>query len=159
MESGFTRQETLRLTGLTSNKLSYLDRTDLVKPKKIGNPKHPTVIYSWEQILEIKTISRLREKISLQEIRQVINYLKQENYDFSIFKMSLLFFNSKLYWVKDEDELRKKVIELTGKYRGQFVIHSVTPIGDIITELWEEAKKHHVLDFDKRAKAIPLSNS
>jgi DNA-binding transcriptional MerR regulator len=74
--SGFTRQETLALTGITSSRLSYLDRTGLVAPVKFGNAKHPQVVYSWEQVLEIKTIGRLREKLSLQEIRKVIDFLR-----------------------------------------------------------------------------------
>lgn len=150
METGFTRQEVLRLTGLTSNKLSYLDRTGLVIPEKFGNPKHPTVVYSFEQILQIKTIYRLREELSLQEIRQVISYLKKENYKLCLFKMHLLFFNAKLYWVKDEDDLKQKIIELTGKNRGQIVLQAVEPIGDVLAELREEAEKNRVLDFDKR---------
>jgi hypothetical protein len=31
------------------------------------------------------------------------------------------------------------------------VIHEVGPVGDVIAELWKEAQKHHVLDFDKRS--------
>ncbi|MEP0868840.1 MerR family transcriptional regulator [Trichocoleus desertorum AS-A10] len=159
MKSGFTRQETLQLTGITSNQLSYLDRTDVVKPEKSGNLKHPKVIYSWEQVLQIKTISRLRESLSLQEIRQVIDYLKRENYNPSLFKMGLLFFNSNLYWVKDEDELKSIVIELTGKNRGQIIIHSVQEIGNVIDELRREAERNQVLDFDKRIQGTPLAIS
>ncbi|MEP0868886.1 MerR family transcriptional regulator [Trichocoleus desertorum AS-A10] len=156
METGFTRQEALRLTGLTSNQISYLDRIGLVKPKKIGHPKHPTVIYTWEQLLEIKAITRLREKVSPEEMRQAIDYLRSEGYQSSLFQMGLLSFNSKLYWVKDEGELKKKVIELTTRNQGQIVMHTVDPIGDVISEVYEEAKKNYVLDFDKRAKGTPL---
>ncbi|MDX2255475.1 MAG: hypothetical protein NW214_08170 [Pseudanabaenaceae cyanobacterium bins.39] len=46
MASGFTRQETIALTGIDSGRLSYLDRTKLVVPLKFGNPKHPKVVYS-----------------------------------------------------------------------------------------------------------------
>ena len=71
--------------------------------------------------------------------------------------MSLLFFNSKLYWVQDEEDLRKKVIELTRKNRGQIVAHSLHPIGDIISDIWKKAEKNKVLDFDKRAEAKPVA--
>jgi len=27
----------------------------------------------------------------------------------------------------------------------------VGPVGDVVDELWKEAQKHHVLDFDKRS--------
>ena len=69
MASGFTRQETIALTSISSGRLSYLDRTGLVVPEKFGNPQHPKVVYKWQQILEIKTIERLREKLSLQETK------------------------------------------------------------------------------------------
>lgn len=153
MRGGFTRQETLRLTGITSNKLSYLERTGLVIPaSRTGHPKHPSVTYTFEQILQIKTIYRLREELSLQEIRKVLDYLERENYKPSLFEMGLLFFNSKLYWVKDENALHKKIIELTGKYRGQIVMQKVDPIGDVFEELRQEAEKHHVWDFNERVK-------
>nr|WP_290224086.1 MerR family transcriptional regulator [Trichocoleus desertorum] len=156
MESGFSRQETLRLTGLSSHQLSYLDRTELVIPKKFGHPKHPSVIYTWEQILEIKTVTRLREELSPQEIRVAIDSLKNQDYDSSLFKMKLLFFNSKLYWIKDEESLKSKIIELIENCQGQILMHTADPIGDVVSELWTEAKKHHVLDFDKRARALAL---
>jgi hypothetical protein len=43
------------------------------------------------------------------------------------------------------------VLEASGVNKGQVVIHEVGAIGDIITELFREAEKHHVLDFEKRA--------
>ena len=151
MLHGFTRQETIVLTGISSSRLSYLDRTSLVTPRKIGNKKHPKVIYSWEQVLEIKTIERLRENLSLQEIRKVLSFLRERDYKTSFFQHSLVFVNSQLYLVEDAQEFGLTVLEASGKNKGQVVIHEVGAVGDIITELWEEAQKHQVLDFDKRA--------
>ena len=82
MASGFTRQETIALTSISSGRLSYLDRTGLVVPEKFGNPQHPKVVYKWQQILEIKTIERLREKLSLQETRKVLDFLKSRNHEY-----------------------------------------------------------------------------
>ena len=149
----------MRLTNLSSHQLSYLDKTELVRPKKFGNLKHPVVVYSWSQILEIKTIIRLREKLSLQEVRAVLDYLGKENYKPSLFKMSLLFFNSKLYWVKDQDELRTQIVELTKGHIGQIILHTADPIGDVILEVQKEAQNHKdkVPDFDTRTKGTPLN--
>ena len=149
--SGFTRQETLALTGISSGRLSYLDRTGLVVPEKFGNPKHPKVVYSWQQVLEIKTIERLREKLSLQEIRKVLEFLKLKEYKPSFFVHSLVFVNSQLYLIEDLKEFGLIVLEASGSNQGQVVIHEVGPVGDVIAELWKEAQKHHVLDFDKRS--------
>ena len=101
MDRGFTRQEVLSLTSLTSGRLSYLDRTGLVTPNKVGNPKRPKVIYSLEQILQIKVIERLREQLSLQEIRKVISFLEKREYSPSLFTSKLVLVDSQLYLIED----------------------------------------------------------
>lgn len=151
MVSGFTRQEAIALTGITSGRLSYLDRTELIAPQKFGNPKRPKVVYSWQQVLEIKTIERLREKLSLQEIRKVLHFLKQRNHEPSLFVHRLVFVNSQLYLVEDIKDFGTKVLQASGKSQGQTVIYEVGAIGDIITELVKEAERNQVLDFDKRS--------
>ena len=149
--SGFTRQETIALTGISSGRLSYLDRTELIIPQKFGNPKRPKVIYSWKQVLEIKTIERLREKLPLQEIRNVLIFLKQRDYELSFFTNNLVLVNSQLYLIEDLKDFGMRVLEASGKSQGQAVIHQVGAIGDVISDLVEEAERHHVLDFEKRA--------
>jgi hypothetical protein len=151
MTSGFTRQETIALTEIDSGRLSYLDRTKLVVPVKFGNSKHPKVVYCWQQVLEIKTIERLREKLPLQEIRKVIKFLKARDYEPAFFVHNLVLVNTKLYIIEDLREFGVTVLEASGENKGQVVIHEVGAIGDIITELMREAEKHHVLDFEKRA--------
>jgi DNA-binding transcriptional MerR regulator len=151
MTSGFTRQEAIALTGIDSGRLSYLDRTKLVVPVKFGNSKHPKVVYSWQQVLEIKTIERLREKLPLQEIRKVLKFLKERDYEPDFFVHNLVLVNTNLYLIEDIREFGLAVLEASGENKGQVVIHEVGEIGDIITELMREAEKHHVLDFEKRA--------
>ena len=152
MLNGFTRQETIALTGISSSRLSYLDRTNLINPQKFGNRKRPKVVYSWKQVLELKTIERLSENLSLQEIRKVLSFLRERDYKTTFFKHSLVFVNSQLYLVEDLENFGLTVLEASGKNKGQVVIREVGAVGDIITELWEEAQKHQVLDFDKRAE-------
>lgn len=152
MASGFNRQETIALTNISSGRLSYLDRTNLVVPQKFGNPKHPKVVYSWEQVLQLKTIERLRERLSLQEIRKVLDFLSERGYTPSLFKCNLVFVGPQLYLIEDWEDFGKLVLEASGKNKGQIVVHEVGPIGDVISDLWKEAQEHHVLDFDKRAK-------
>ncbi|MHC5763277.1 MerR family transcriptional regulator [Nostoc sp.] len=154
MVSGLTRQETISLTGVSSSRLSYLDSTGLVSPEKFGNPKHPKVIYSWEKILQIKIIDRLREKLSLQEIRKVLEFLEERNYTPSLFKCNLVFIGEQLYLIENWKDFGLKVLEASGKNKGQLVIHQIGAIGEVIVEL--QARKDEVLDFDKRAKGTPL---
>ena len=155
MLSGFTRQETISLTGITSSRLSYLARTSLVSPQKFGNHKHPKVVYAWKQVLEIKTIERLRENLSLQEIRKVLGFLRDRDYETKFFEHNLVFVNSQLYLVEDWQNFGLTVLEASGRNKGQVIIREVGAVGDVITELWQEAQKHQVLDFDKRAGTIP----
>jgi DNA-binding transcriptional MerR regulator len=157
MTSGFTRQEALSLTGMTSGKLGYLDKTGLVIPEKLGNPKRPMVIYSVAQIIDLKVISRLREKLSLQEIRRVLEFLKLRNYEQSLFDCNLIFVESELYLIEDWQDFGTKVLKASGKNKGQVVIHEIGKIGEILSDLRSEAQRSKVLDFEKRIKDTPLA--
>jgi hypothetical protein len=151
MVSGFTRQETIALTRISSGRLSYFDRTEFVVPQKFGNTKHPKVVYGWRQVLELKTIESLRERLSLQEIRKVLKFLTERNHEPSFFVHNLVFVNTQLYLVEDLRDFGLTVLEASGQNKGQVVIHEVGAIGDIITEMRKDAERHHVLDFEKRA--------
>jgi DNA-binding transcriptional MerR regulator len=156
MLRGFTRQETILLTGIKSSQLSYFDRTDLITPQKIGNPTHPKVIYTWQQVLELKTIERLRVKLSLQEIRKVLDFLRIREHKPSFFSHQMVFVNSQLYLIENANDFGLTVLEASGANKGQVVIREIGAVGDVISELWKEAQKHQVLDFDRRAGDIPL---
>ncbi|MBW4490754.1 MAG: MerR family transcriptional regulator [Trichocoleus desertorum ATA4-8-CV12] len=157
MISGFTRQEALSITGITSGRLSYLDETGLVKPQRIGASKRPRVVYSVGQIIELKVISRLREKLSLQEIRTVIAFLKSRNYEQSLFNCNLIFVDAELYLIEDWESFGTMVLKASGKNKGQIVIHEIGKIGEVISDLRREAEKHQVLDFEKRIQGTPLA--
>ena len=155
MLGGFTRKEVIAMTGAKPGNLSYMDRTGLVAPTKFGNLKRPTVIYEIEQVLQIKIIERLREQLSLQEIRKVLEFLQDRNYKPSLFKCNLAVIGEQAYPIEDETKFGHVVLEATGKNKGQIVIHEIGPIGDVIADLKKEAEGH-VLDFDKRTKGTLL---
>lgn len=156
MASGLTRQETIALTSVSSSRLSYLDSTGLISPEKSGNSKRPKVIYSWEKIIQIKLIDRLREKLSLQEIRKVLRFLEDQGYSPSLFECKLVFIGEQLYFIQDKDwkDFGLRVLEASGKNKGQLFIHEIGPISLVIAEL--QARKDEVLDFDKRVKGTLL---
>lgn len=156
MLGGFTRQEVIRMTGAKPGNLSYLDRTQLVEPYKEGNPKRPTsVIYTVEQALQIKIIERLRERISLQEIRRVLRFLAKCGYEPSLFNCNLFMIGDQVYLIENECDLGMQVRKASGKNKGQIVIHDIGPIGDVIAELRKEGSEG-VIDFPKRAKGTLL---
>ena len=156
MTNGFSRKEVMNLTGITSGKLSYWDETELVSPQKFGNPKKPTVIYSWKQVMQIKLIDRLREKLSLQEIRKVLDFLEERQYNRSLFESKLFFVESELYLVESSEEFLELVIKVSGENRGEVQLREIEPFKTILAGLKEEAEAKHVLDFEKRIKGTAL---
>lgn len=76
----FTRQEVVRLIGVNNNDLDYYDRKGMVKPEKKGTIKK-YLCYSWEQILELKTIKKLKDvNIPLQTIRKILENLQKKKW-------------------------------------------------------------------------------
>ncbi|BAS60431.1 MULTISPECIES: helix-turn-helix domain-containing protein [Leptolyngbya] len=156
MTTGFNRQEVIAMTGIKPSNLSYLDETDLVKPHKIGESKKPQVIYSIEQVIQIKLIQRLREQLSLQEIRKIFQFLVDRQYQPSIFGCKLMRVGKELYFVESECEFGAYVLSVSGKHKGQIMIHQIGELGEAIVELQQEALKRQILDYEKRAKGTLL---
>lgn len=158
---GFTRQETLALTKTTSSRLAYLDRTGVIVPEKYGNSKKPTVIYSWEQVLEIRAINDLRQRVSLQMVRKIVRFLDSSGFDISLRDKHLVVVDDEVFWVMhDWSDMPRvmKVADKKNKGLGQFVLIVLPPIADIIKAVWETAKKSKVVDFEsfkRRAKVEP----
>ena len=158
----FTRQETLALANTTSSRLAYLDRTEVVVPEKYGNPKKPTVIYRWEQIVEIRVINDLRQKISLQTVRKIVQFLEESGFDTSLKDKHLVVVNDEVFWVMPDWSDMPRIMKVAGKKNkglGQFVLIVLPPISDIIKAVWENAKNSKVIDFEsfkRRAKALTV---
>lgn len=159
---GFTRQETIALTKTTSSRLAYLDRVGIVTPEKYGNTKKPTVIYSWAQVLEIRAINDLREKVSLQTIREMIQYLDKNGFEPSLKNKHLVAINGEILWVLPDWSDMPRVMTLASKNSkagaGQFVLVVLPAIEDIIKAVWKTAESSKVVDFEsfkRRAKDKP----
>ena len=157
--NGFTRRETLALTGTTSNQLQYLERAELVIPHRIGTSSKPTVLYSWEQILEIRSIKNLRQEISLQTVRKIIKFLDDSSFDDTLRDKKLVVIGDEVFWINlDWSDLpaAMKVADKKNKGIGQFVIVTIPPLSDIVDEIWKVAQESKVIDFqsfEDRAKA------
>ncbi|MEB3883992.1 MerR family transcriptional regulator [Lyngbya sp. CCY1209] len=160
---GFTRTETLALTETTSNRLQYLEKKDLVVPQRFGKSRKPTVIYTWEQILEIRAIKHLRKEISLQAVRKIVQFLNESGFDDSLRDKQLVVIDDDVFWIRQDwqDFPEKmpsamKIAGKSGKGVGQYVLLVIPTLTDIVNEVWEVAKTSEVIDFDnfrQRAKA------
>jgi DNA-binding transcriptional MerR regulator len=164
--SGFTRQETIHLAGCTSSRLAYLEKVGLVIPYRFGNNGRPTVVFSWEQLLEIRAIKNLRkEDVSLQTVRKIIKFLDESGYDNSLRDKQLVVVGDEVFWIKqdwsDFGENIPTTVKVAGKNNkevGQYVLLVIPPLTDIVSDIWEAAKRSEVVDFksfEQRAKALP----
>ncbi|MBD1840907.1 MerR family transcriptional regulator [Coleofasciculus sp. FACHB-501] len=159
---GFTRPETLALTETTSNRLQYLEMKELVIPQRIGKSRKPTVIYTWEQILEIRAIKHLRQEISLQAVRKIVEFLNESGFDDSLRDKQLVVIDDEVFWIQQDwqDFPEKmpsavKVAGRSGKGVGQYVLLVIPTLMEIVNEVWEAARKSEVIEFDsfkQRAK-------
>jgi DNA-binding transcriptional MerR regulator len=136
----FARQQAIELSGLSSGQLSRLDKAGIVRPQKLGSKAHPTVLYTLNQVLELRTIAALRQKLSMQELRKVIDHLREHKFEPTLFDKFLIFCNEELYWITF-NELSEAIVKLSGKNKGQIVLKAVHPIGDVISGLEEEVKR------------------
>jgi DNA-binding transcriptional MerR regulator len=162
---GFTRRETIDLAETTSNRLQYLERVGLVVPQRIEVSRQTTVIYSWEQLLEIRAIKNLRQEISLQTVRKIVDVLNRYGFDESLRDKQLVAINDDVFWIRQDwadfsERMPKalKVASKKGKNIGQYVLIVIPTLINIVDEVWLAAEKSKVVDmesFRNRAKARP----
>ncbi|MBE7384328.1 MAG: MerR family transcriptional regulator [Leptolyngbya sp. SIO1E4] len=158
---GFTRQETLALTQTTSSRLAYLDRTSVVVPQKYGNPKKPTVIYTWEQLLEIRTIATLRKQISLQMVRKLVHFLDEHGLDPTLHDKPLVATANEVFMVLPDWSDMPQVMKVADRGNegvGQLVMLVLPPLNTVIQDIWETAQTSKLVDFEsfkQRAKTPP----
>ncbi|MEP0813029.1 MerR family transcriptional regulator [Trichocoleus sp. ST-U2] len=138
----------------------------MVTPYRFGKTGgRPTVIFSWEQLLEIRAIRNLREDVSLQTVRKIIKYLDESGCDNSLRDKQLVVVNDEVFWVKQDwsdfgDNLPTaiKVASKNNKGVGQYVLLVIPSLIDIVNDIWKAAKTSNVVDFQsfkERAKVLP----
>ena len=75
MQRRFTSKELMALTGITARQLQWWDERSLVMPERQGHRR----IYGWDELVTVAVICQLRRRgFSLQRMRKVIRFLKQE---------------------------------------------------------------------------------
>jgi len=156
---GFTRKEIIDLAGTTSNRLQYLERSNLITPYRLEKTGRATVLYTWEQLLEIRAIKNLRQTISLQTVRKIIDFLDKSGFDDSLRDKQLICVDEEVYWVQRDWKEMPDILKVAAKRRkdvGQYTLLVIPALIDIVDEVWEAAEKSNVVDmrsFKQRAKA------
>jgi DNA-binding transcriptional MerR regulator len=75
MQSAFTSQEVVTLTGITARQLQWWDERGIVSPAREGHRR----LYTFDDVAEIAVICQLRRRgFSLQRVRKVIRFLQRE---------------------------------------------------------------------------------
>jgi uncharacterized protein (DUF433 family) len=73
----FTADQVCRLTGLSARQLAYWDEKDFFPPEHFGDRRTRFGrIYSFRDVVGLRVLAQLREKVSLQHLRLLGQWLK-----------------------------------------------------------------------------------
>jgi uncharacterized protein (DUF433 family) len=75
----FTTEHVCRLTGLSTRQVRYWDKTEFFSPTLVEGRRAFSRIYSFRDVVGLRTIAILRDKVPLQELRRVGAWLRQEH--------------------------------------------------------------------------------
>jgi uncharacterized protein (DUF433 family) len=80
--AAFTSEQALRLTGASRRRLGYWVDTKLLTPDiQRGEGRGRVRLFSFGNLLELRTALWLRDKVSLQLIRKIVHRLRQQGFD------------------------------------------------------------------------------
>lgn len=144
----WTRQEAIKLSGLTISAFEYFERMEIVKPKKVGSLKKPSVFYTWHQLLAIKAYARLRKDCTPKIIQKALEYLNPDNPWEVLIDKRLMAFNNKIYWIQDTPENVYKVITCSKENQGQLLLNFC--VKELIDEIVKNGRENNILDFEER---------
>jgi DNA-binding transcriptional MerR regulator len=119
----FSRRHAVVLARSSPGRLAYLEKTGVVVPQRAGQPPRLEVLYSWEQILEIRAISRLRQHLSFQTIRKILQYFDDHGVGRTLRDKHLVIGRHGVGWV--QPGAAPQIIHLVGpgcSPMGQFVL-------------------------------------
>ncbi|MBD2109504.1 MerR family transcriptional regulator [Nodosilinea sp. FACHB-13] len=119
----FPRRHAVVLARSSPSRLAYLEKLGIIVPQRSGGSSRLEVFYSWEQILEIRAISRLRQHLSFQTIRKILQYFDDRGVGRTLRDKHLVIGNHGVSWVRS-GTTTPQVIHLVG--------HSCCPMGQFV---------------------------
>jgi hypothetical protein len=178
MYKGFSRQEVSLLTGLSLNQLDYLSRQEIVKPEKVGTSKRSTVLYTWNQVIDLKIIHELKKlKLPQKYIYSIVRGARKIGLDWLSFENTMvivegwdkkkqnftpgIWTDATLEWLKQSGEKYLILFDARDVQRWYEEIRNTTvstnlwsipPIGNVVKQV-EEIGKSVIDDFENRIKA------
>ena len=154
----FPRRHALVLARSSPGRLAYLEKTGIIIPQRTGQPPRIEVLYSWDQVLEIRAISRLRQHLSFQTIRKIIQYFDDHGFGRSLRDKHLIINGHGVSWVRSDSTV-PQVIHLVGHRcspMGQFVLAPLDSLDLGLPSLAANLKTQNVVDLEHfRQRARP----
>jgi DNA-binding transcriptional MerR regulator len=126
----FKRRHAVVLARSSPSRLKYLEKMGIVVPRRTGGAQNSEVLYSWEQILEVRAIARLRQYLSFQAIRKIIQYLTDHGFEPSLRDKQLIINSGSVTWLRPTGHLSPQAIQLYGKRESQVGQLVLTPLDD-----------------------------
>jgi DNA-binding transcriptional MerR regulator len=78
----FTLEQVLRLTGLSRRRLLYWIERDIISADiEATRPRGPIRLFSFRNLLEVRVAVWLRDKVSLQLIRKILERLRDQGFE------------------------------------------------------------------------------
>lgn len=151
----FTRKEVIESTECTSNQLQSYERANLIVPSRIEKTGRPTVLYTRQQLFQVKAVKNLREQMSLQTIKKVVAFLDAHNINSNLYDKQIVAIDDEVFWVDtdwtDFAERVPKVLKIISRRRqevGQYTLIVTPPLANIVDEILKSAEKSKVIDFE-----------
>ncbi len=155
----FTRRETVILTRTSSTRLNYLAKTGVVVPIADADNTAQGFYYTWEQILELRTIRHLRRQVSLQMIRKVLKFLEGEGCG-ALHDKCLVIEDGTINWVQPRENTEPQVVQVAARadrHVGQLKLMTIPSLINFADEIWETARSSKVIDFESfRQRVVPF---
>jgi DNA-binding transcriptional MerR regulator len=147
----FTRQDAIKLSGLTRTQIGYLEDIGIITPIK---PHIRSCLYSWGQILELRIIAKIRETLSLQQIRQAKQYLQDIDFNSDLRSSKIVVGNTALYLLQENEDA---LLTISGKHLGQFALTQIILCNDVIEDLMKN-RSNNIVDFEKKLESSGVAN-
>lgn len=155
----FTRRETVILTRTSPTRLAYLSRIGVIVPIAGEGAEAKQSYYTWEQILELRAIRRLRHQVSLQMIRKILAFLEGSGCG-ALHDKHLVIEDGAIHWVQSRANKDPQVVQVAARadrHVGQFKLVPLPSLIHFADDGWEPTYRSKVVDFESfRQRVVPL---
>lgn len=126
----FTAERVRALTDLSLRQLQYWDETGLVRPSLTARQgRGRKRLYSFRDLVALRAAAQLRKDgIALQQIRKVVEHLRDLDYSHPLAQIRFVVVDGKLYFQEAETWR-------AGRVPAQVVAHFMVDVGSIASDL------------------------